>query len=49
MLELVKKFEKIKLADPQSITTHLNYSKYGPIALITWIQWEHTDLLKDHE
>jgi hypothetical protein len=46
----VKKFEnKYKLADPKLITTHQNYSKYGPIALIAWIQREHTGLLKNHE
>jgi hypothetical protein len=50
MLDLVKKFEnKYKLADPKLITTHQDYSKYGPISLITWLQREHTDLLKDHE
>jgi hypothetical protein len=50
MLDLVKKFEdKYKLADPKSITTHQDYSKYGPIALIAWLQREHTDLLKEHE
>jgi hypothetical protein len=47
MLDLVKKFEnKYKL---KSITTHQYYSLYGPIALIAWLQREHTDLLKDHE
>jgi hypothetical protein len=46
----VKKIEnKYKLADPKLITTHQDYSKYGPIALIAWLQREHTDLLKDHE
>jgi hypothetical protein len=50
ILDLVKKFEnKYKLADPKLITTHQDYSKYGPIALIAWLQQEHTDLLKDHE
>jgi hypothetical protein len=50
MLDLVKKFEnKYKLADPKLITTHQDYSKYGPIALIAWLQREHTDLLKYHE
>jgi hypothetical protein len=50
MLDLVKKFEnKYKLADPKSITTHQDYSIYGPIALIAWLQREHTDLLKDHD
>jgi hypothetical protein len=50
MLDLVKKFEnKYKLADPKLIATHQDYSKYGPIALIAWLQREHTDLLKDHE
>jgi hypothetical protein len=50
MLDLVKKFEnKYKLADPKLITTHQYYSIYGPIALIAWLQFEHTDLLKDHE
>jgi hypothetical protein len=35
MLDLVKKFEnKYKLADPKLITTHQDYSIYGPIALI---------------
>jgi hypothetical protein len=49
MLDLVKKFEKkYKLADPKLITTHQDYSKYGPIALISWLQREHIDLLKDH-
>jgi hypothetical protein len=49
MLYLVNKFEnKYKLADPNSITTHQDYSKYGPIALIAWLQREHKDLLKDH-
>jgi hypothetical protein len=46
----VKKFEKkYKLADPKLITTNQDYSKYGPISLIAWIQREYTDLLKDHE
>jgi hypothetical protein len=50
MLDLVKKFEnKYKLAYPKLITTHQDYSKYGPIALIAWLQREHTDVLKDHE
>jgi hypothetical protein len=50
MLDLVKKFEnKYKLEDPKLITTHQDYSKYGPIALIAWLQREHMDLLKDHE
>jgi hypothetical protein len=50
MLDLVKKFEnKYKLADPKLITTHQYYSLYGPIALIAWLQREHTDLLNDHE
>jgi hypothetical protein len=50
MLDLVKKFEnKYKLADPKLITTHQDYSIYGPIALIAWLQRELTDLLKDHE
>jgi hypothetical protein len=50
MLDLVKKFEnKYKLADPKLITTHQDYSRYGPIALIAWLQREHTDLLKDDE
>jgi hypothetical protein len=50
MLDLVKKFEnKYKLADPKLITTHQDYSKYGPISLIAWLQREHTDFLKDHE
>jgi hypothetical protein len=50
MLDLVKNFEnKYKLADPKLITTHQDYSKYGPIALIAWLQREHTDLIKDHE
>jgi hypothetical protein len=50
MLDLVKKFEnKYKLADPKLITTHQEYSKYGTIVLIAWLQREHTDLLKDHE
>jgi hypothetical protein len=26
-----------------------DYSKYGPIDLIAWLQREHTDLIKDHE
>jgi hypothetical protein len=39
MLDLVRKFEnKYKLADPKLTTTHQDYSKYGPIALITWLQ-----------
>jgi hypothetical protein len=39
MLDLVKKFEKkYKLADPKLITTHQDYSKYGPIALIAWLR-----------
>jgi hypothetical protein len=39
MLDLVTKFEnKYKLADPKSITTHQDYSKYGPIAIIAWFQ-----------
>jgi hypothetical protein len=43
MLDLVKKFEdRLKLADPKSITTHRDYSKYGPIALVAWLQCEHT-------
>jgi hypothetical protein len=50
MLCLAKKLEnKYKLADPKFITTHQDYSKYGPIALIEWLQREHTYLLKDHE
>jgi hypothetical protein len=50
MLDLVKKFEnKYKLANPKLITTHQEYSKYGPISLIDWLQREHTDLLKDYE
>jgi hypothetical protein len=50
MLDMVRKFEnKYKLADPKLITTHQYYSKYVPIALIAWLQREHTDLLKDHE
>jgi hypothetical protein len=50
MLNLVKKFQnKYKLVDPKLITTHQDYSKYGPIAIIDWLQREHTDLLKDHE
>jgi hypothetical protein len=50
MLDLVKKFEnKYKLEDPKLITTHQYYSKYGPIALIAWLQREDRDLLKDHE
>jgi hypothetical protein len=50
MLDLVKKSEnKYKLADTKLITTHQDYSKYRPIALIAWLQREHTDLLKDHE
>jgi hypothetical protein len=31
------------------ITTHQDYSKYGPTALIAWLQQEHTDLLKDRD
>jgi hypothetical protein len=50
MLDLVKKFEnKYKLADPKLSTTHQDYSKYGPIALIALLQREHTDLLKYHK
>jgi hypothetical protein len=50
MLDLVNKVEnKYKLAYPKLITTHQDYSKYGPIALIAWLQREHTDLHKDHE
>jgi hypothetical protein len=50
MLDLVKKFEnKYKLAEPKLITTHQDYSIYGPIALIAWLQRDHTELLKDHE
>jgi hypothetical protein len=50
MLDLVKKFEnKYKMADPNLITTHQDYSKYGPIALIAWLHRERTEFLKDHE
>jgi hypothetical protein len=39
MLYLVKKFESnFKLADPKSVTTHVDYRKYGPIPLIAWLQ-----------
>jgi hypothetical protein len=39
ILDLVKKFEnKYKLADPKLITTHKDYSKYGSISLIAWLQ-----------
>jgi hypothetical protein len=49
-LDLVKKFEnKYKLADPKSITTTPDYNTYGPIALIAWLQEEHTDFVTDHE
>jgi hypothetical protein len=50
MLDPVKKFEnKYNLAYPKLITTHQDYSKYGPIYLIDWLQRENTDLMKDHE
>jgi hypothetical protein len=49
MLDMVKKIEnKYKLADLKSITTHQDYSNYGPISRIAWLKREHTDLLKYH-
>jgi hypothetical protein len=49
-LDLVKKFEnKYKLADPKSITTNPDYNTYRPIALIAWLQEEHTDFVTDHK
>jgi hypothetical protein len=49
-LDLVKKFEnKYKLSDPKSITTNTDYNTYRPIALIAWLQEEHTDFVTDHE
>jgi hypothetical protein len=49
-LDLVKKFEnKYELSDPKSITTNNDYNTYGPIALIVWLQEEHTDFVMDHE
>jgi hypothetical protein len=50
ILYLVKKFErKIKLTDPKSVTTHVEYRTYVHIMLIAWIQKEHTALGTDHE
>jgi hypothetical protein len=50
MLDLVKKFgNNFKLVDPKPITNHLDYTKYGIIALIFWLQREHTRLLKYHK
>jgi hypothetical protein len=49
-LDLVKKFEnKYKLADPKSITKNPDCNTKGPIALIAWLQEEHTDFGTDHE
>jgi hypothetical protein len=50
MLDLVKNFERnFKLADPKYVTTRVDYRKYGPIPLITWLQKEHTAFVTDHE
>jgi hypothetical protein len=50
MLDLVKKFENnFKLADHKSITINHDFTKYGPIALLAWLQSGHTGLLKDHK
>jgi hypothetical protein len=49
-LDMVKAFEnKFKLADPKSITIATDCRTLGPIALIVWLQIEHTELATDHE
>jgi hypothetical protein len=41
MLDLVKKFERnFEIADPKSVTAHVDYCRYGPIPLIAWLQKE---------
>jgi hypothetical protein len=50
MIDLVKKFESnFKLADPKSVTNHVDYRKYGHIPLIAWLQKEHTAFVTDQE
>jgi hypothetical protein len=50
MLDMVKKFENnFKLADPKSVTTHVDYCTYDHIPLIVCLQKDHTALVTDHE
>jgi hypothetical protein len=50
MLDMVKKFEiNFILSDTKSVTTHVDYRKYGPILLIPWLQKEHTAFVTDHK
>jgi hypothetical protein len=37
------------LADPNSVTAHVDYRKYGPIPLIAWLQKEQKAIVTDHE
>jgi hypothetical protein len=50
MLDAVKQMEKqYTLADPKSIVSDTHYHTREPIALIAWVQKEHTDLITDHD
>jgi hypothetical protein len=50
LLDAVKQMEKIyKLAYPTSIVVDTHYNTHGHIALIAWVQKEHTDLITDHD
>jgi hypothetical protein len=49
-LDMAKAFEnKFKLADPKSITIATDNRTLVPIALIAWLQTEHTEFVTDHE
>jgi hypothetical protein len=50
LLDAVKQMEKkYKLSDPKSIAVDTHYNTHGNIALIAWVQKEHTDLITDHD
>jgi hypothetical protein len=49
-LDPVKTMEDgFKLSDPKSKTNHRDYSTFGPIGFIAWVQNEHSKFIRDHE
>jgi hypothetical protein len=49
-LDETKVMEQLyKLQDPKAVVTDHRYNTLGPIGLISWMQSQHSGLVKDHE